>query len=127
MKRHFVAAFACLALGSSAFAHDDSVQNVITDESRGVFAEEERSYSPFAGRNFPTRPLWGDTNSIGAPELIAVWTDPDFDPDQRAFYYARVLETPTPRWTTYDAARYDIGLGPEVPRTTQERAYTPGV
>ena len=64
------------------------------------------------------------TNTIGAPELITVWTDPDFDPDQRAFYYARVLEIPTPRWTTYDAARYGVELGPEVPRTTQERAYT---
>ena len=53
-----------------------------------------------------------------------MWTDPDFDPKQRAFYYARVIEIPTPRWTTYDAARFGIKLGDEVPRTTQERAYT---
>ncbi len=64
------------------------------------------------------------TNTIGAPELITVWTDPDFDPDQRAFYYARVLEIPTPRWTAYDAARYGIEMDAEVPMTTQERAYT---
>ena len=64
------------------------------------------------------------TNTIGDPELIAVWRDPDFDPTVRAFYYARVLEVPTPRWTAYDAVRLGIEMGPEVPMTTQERAYT---
>ncbi|MEM9063582.1 MAG: DUF3604 domain-containing protein [Pseudomonadota bacterium] len=64
------------------------------------------------------------SNTIGAPELIDVWTDPEFDPAQPAFYYARVLEIPTPRWTTYDAVRFGVELPPEVPRTTQERAYT---
>ncbi len=64
------------------------------------------------------------TNTIGAPELITVWTDPDFDPNQRAVYYARVLEIPTPRWTAYEAARYGLKMPDEVPMTTQERAYT---
>ena len=64
------------------------------------------------------------TNTIGAGELITVWTDPDFDPSQRAVYYARVLEIPTPRWTTYDAHYFGIQLPPEVPRSIQERAYT---
>ncbi|MBT8065512.1 MAG: DUF3604 domain-containing protein, partial [Gammaproteobacteria bacterium] len=64
------------------------------------------------------------TNTIGDPELITVWEDPDFDPDQRAFYYARVLEIPTPRWVLYDAKRYGIELGDEVWKTLQERAYT---
>jgi hypothetical protein len=64
------------------------------------------------------------TNTIGDPELITVWKDPDFDPSQRAFYYARVIEIPTPRWTAYDAKRYGITMDPEVPMTTQERAYT---
>ena len=63
-------------------------------------------------------------NSIGDPELITVWTDPDFDPKQSAFYYARVIEIPTPRWTAYDQKRFGIKMPDEVPMTTQERAYT---
>jgi hypothetical protein len=64
------------------------------------------------------------TNSIGSPELIAVWTDPDFDPQEAAFYYARVIEIPTPRWTAYEAKRFNVEMPPEVPMTLQERAYT---
>lgn len=64
------------------------------------------------------------TNSIGASELSTHWVDPNFDPTQKAFYYARVLEIPTPRWTTYDAFRYGIDLPDDVPPSTQERAYT---
>jgi hypothetical protein len=64
------------------------------------------------------------SNTIGDPELIAVWKDPHFDPKQRAFYYGRVIEIPTPRWTAYDAKYYGLELPPEVPMTTTERAYT---
>jgi hypothetical protein len=64
------------------------------------------------------------TNTIGSPELIAVWTDPDFDPKLRAFYYGRVLEIPTPRWTTYDAKYFGLKPNPEIPTSIQERAYT---
>ena len=64
------------------------------------------------------------TNTIGASELATVWTDPEFDPKQKAFYYARVIEIPTPRWTTYDAFRYGVELPEDVPTSTQERAYT---
>ena len=63
-------------------------------------------------------------NSIGSPELITVWKDPAFDPALHAFYYVRVIEIPTPRWTAFDAARFNIKMGPEVPMTLQERAFT---
>ena len=64
------------------------------------------------------------TNTIGAPELLKVWKDPNFDPSVRAFYYVRVLEIPTPRWTAYDAKYFGIKMPPEVPMVHQERAYT---
>lgn len=67
------------------------------------------------------------TNTIGAPMLDAYWRDPDFDPDERAFYYVRVLEIPTPRWTTYDAVRFGVPLPVEVPPIIQDRAYTSAV
>ena len=64
------------------------------------------------------------TNTIGASELATVWTDPDFDPDQRAFYYVRVLEIPTPLWYLYDKVRLGAELPDGIPLTHQERAYT---
>ncbi len=64
------------------------------------------------------------TNSIGAPYLQAYWRDPSFDPRQRAFYYVRVLEIPTPRWTTYEAKVFAVPLPKAVPALIQERAYT---
>ncbi len=64
------------------------------------------------------------TNTIGAPELITVWQDPDFDAKQHAFYYARVIEIPTPRWTAYDAKRFGIKPLPGTRMTITERAYT---
>lgn len=64
------------------------------------------------------------TNTIGDPELIAVWADPEFDPTERAFYYARVLEIPTPRWTAYEALRFGVDMPKGTTMTIQERAYT---
>jgi hypothetical protein len=65
------------------------------------------------------------TNSIGDNEMITVWTDPDFDADHRAFYYLRVLEIPTPRWTAYDVKYYGLtDVDPEITMVHQERVYT---
>jgi len=64
------------------------------------------------------------TNTIGASELIGVWKDPDFDAKLRAFYYVRVIEIPTPRWTAYDAKRFGVKPLPGTALTLTERAYT---
>jgi Protein of unknown function (DUF3604) len=72
------------------------------------------------------------TNTIGSPELMGTWTDPSFDAKQGALYYVRVLQIPTPRWSTYDAVRAGLPLLEGVAATVQERAwsspiwYTPG-
>ncbi|HSG35217.1 MAG TPA: DUF3604 domain-containing protein, partial [Sphingomonadaceae bacterium] len=63
-------------------------------------------------------------NTIGAVRLTGEWTDPEFDPAVPAIYYARVLEIPTPRWSTYLAVENGIALSREVPATLQERAWT---
>jgi hypothetical protein len=63
-------------------------------------------------------------NTIGASELVAVWTDPDFDPKQKAFYYARIIEIPTPRWVVYDMVRFGAKVSKEAKLIHQERAYT---
>ena len=65
------------------------------------------------------------TNSIGDPELARVWKDPDFDRDELAFYYVRVIEIPTPRWTAYDAKYYGLDLPDEIPVINPGGAPTP--
>jgi len=64
------------------------------------------------------------TNTIGDVELATVWADPDFDANERAFYYVRVIEIPTPRWTAFDAKFFDINMPEGTEMVTQERAYT---
>ena len=64
------------------------------------------------------------TNSIGAATLMGSWTDRNFNPEQHAFYYARVLEIPTPRWSTYDAVKNNLPLLEDVASTIQERAWS---
>jgi hypothetical protein len=94
-----------------------------------VALSDGREVSPQTGK----APVVGNTvdvatatynNSIGATQLATVWRDPDFDPSQLAFYYARVIEIPTPRWTAYDAAFFGTEMPEQVPMITQERAYT---
>lgn len=68
------------------------------------------------------RATWAD--SIGEPAITTVWKDPDFDATQPAFYYARVLEIPTPTWMAYDQVRYGIKMSDDVPLVHQERAWT---
>jgi hypothetical protein len=63
-------------------------------------------------------------NTIGATEFVTVWEDPDFDPSEPSFYYLRVIEIPTPRWTAYDAKYFDLDLPDDVPMTIQDRAYS---
>jgi hypothetical protein len=84
------------------------------------------------GRNGRVKPV-GSTvdvanaaydNSIGDPELAVVWRDPEFDPQQLAFYYARVIEIPTPRWTAYDARYFGLDVPEQAATTVQDRAYT---
>ena len=64
------------------------------------------------------------TDTIGAVELKKVWTDPDFDPTLNAFYYARVIQIPTPRWSTFDAKKLGVAPPTSVPSSIQERAWT---
>jgi len=64
------------------------------------------------------------SNKYGAVELTALWQDPEFIPEQKAFYYVRALEVPSPRWTSYDAAKFDVEMAPYVKQTTQDRAYS---
>lgn len=64
------------------------------------------------------------TNSIGDPGFALVWRDPDFNPGEPAFYYVRVLEIPTPRWTAYDARYFEIEVPDAAPMVIQDRAYS---
>jgi hypothetical protein len=64
------------------------------------------------------------TNTIGTPVLTALWRDPEFDIAKPAVYYARVLEVPTPRWSTLLAVKNHLPLSPYVPPTIQERAWS---
>ena len=87
----------------------------------GIVAEREEQ-AIAAAEALRASATW--QNTIGAVELATVWTDPNFDASERAFYYARVIEIPTPRWTAYEAKRYGVELPEKVPMITQERAYT---
>ena len=99
----------------------ERIYDVAVSGGRAIDADG-RCKTPVGNTVDVANAVW--SNTIGATELITVWTDPNFDPKQRAFYYARVIEIPTPRWTAYDAKHYGLQMSPDVPMTTQERAYT---
>ena len=100
----------------------EKIYDVVWGDSQSRRRDARGRVPPVGSTVDANRATW--TNTIGDAQLIAVWKDPDFNPRLRAFYYARVLEIPTPRWTTYDAVRFGIELPEEVPRALQERAYT---
>lgn len=98
----------------------EKVYNVVWSGDRSLDAS--RNLPPVGNTVDVANAIW--TNTIGSPELITVWKDPDFNPSFRAVYYARVIEIPTPRWTAYEAKRFGVTMSSEVPMITQERAYT---
>ncbi len=130
--------FLLSALRDPLGAHLDRVQIIKLHEAAGgEIRERIHDIAVSDGREVEAdgrcRTLVGNTvdidtatysNSIGAAALTAVWRDPDFDATQRAVYYARVIEIPTPHWTTYDAARFGTERPAEAPATIQQRAYT---
>jgi hypothetical protein len=99
----------------------ERVYDVAVSDGRRI-GSDGRSRQPVGNTVDVENATW--LNTIGDPELIAVWEDSDFDASERAFYYARVIEIPTPRWTAYDAFRFGIEMPGEVEMTTQERGYT---
>ena len=98
----------------------EKVYNVALSDNREIAAD---GTAPPVGN---TVDLAGPSyrNTIGDPLLFAYWEDPDFDAKEQAFYYVRVIEIPTPRWTAYDVARFKIQMRDGIPMTLQERAYT---
>jgi len=100
----------------------ERVYDVAVSDGREIGADG-RCKTPVGNTVDVANATW--LNSIGDTELIAIWKDPDFDPKQRAFYYVRVIEIPTPRWTAYDAKYFGLkNVGSEVEMVHQERAYT---
>ena len=99
----------------------ERVYDVAVSDGRKIGADG-RCRTPVGNTVNVEKAIW--TNTIGDPELIAVWTDPEFDANAHAFYYARVIEIPTPRWTAYEALRFGIKMPEGCPMTTEERAYT---
>ncbi len=98
----------------------EKVYDVVWSDDRVI---DENGKLPAVGSTVdPGTATWA--NTIGASELVTVWSDPDFDPTDRAFYYARVLEIPTPPWYLYDVVKYGLDAPDGAPLEHQERAYT---
>jgi len=100
------------------------------DSQRDQAQEAAPAFSPYLDQEHPNQVFFGDTHHHSSYSFDSGmfgntrWEDPDFDSDERAFYYVRVLEIPTPRWTAYDAVRFGVEMPEEVRMTIQDRAYT---
>jgi hypothetical protein len=110
-----------IKLWTTGFMDYEKIYDVALSDGREV--DPKTGKAPAVGNTVDVKTA-KYTNDIGDVELMAVWSDPDFDPDVSAAYYVRVLEIPTPRWSTYDAV--ELGLPPSdlVPATIQERAWS---
>jgi hypothetical protein len=102
----------------------EKIYDVVWSDESTRQIDPDTGKVPPVGNTVDVKTATYSNDSIGANQLRAVWTDPDFDPMQRAAYYVRVLEIPTPRWTTYEAVRNNLPLLPNVAATIQERAWS---
>ena len=102
-------------------APQEKIYDVALADNRRVDAETGKAPAVGSTVHIPSATY---SNTIGDPELRATWTDPDFNASTRAAYYVRVLEIPTPRWSTYDAAALGVEPPDDVPPIIQERAWT---
>lgn len=102
----------------------ERVYDIAVSDGRTI-TSEGRCETPVGNTVDIKNATW--TNTIGESQLVTVWSDPNFDPSLKAFYYVRVLEIPTPRWTTYDAKVYGVTAPKEAPATIQERAYSSSI
>jgi hypothetical protein len=103
---------------------DEKIYDVVWSDEDKRQIDPATGKLPPVGNTVDVKTATYSNNSIGASQLRAVWTDPDFDPEQKAVYYVRVLEIPTPRWSTYDSVRNNLPLSKDVPPTMQERAWS---
>ena len=102
---------------------DEKIYDVVWSDEQTRSIDASGKLTP-VGNTVNIEKATYSNDTIGANQLRAVWTDPDFNPAQRALYYVRVLEIPTPRWSTYDAAKLGIAPLENVPATLQERAWS---